>query len=202
MKHGRGHRSAVRIEAFPIRGGFTIARAQSTKPWWWWRPSATAPVRAEANACPMPAMARACPASSRRSRLIGPAHRAVSTAHRAPEHCCRLARRGTRSTARSGTSRRSSPAEARPRVPACRAAPRRGNRLHHLARLAGGDGGAAREAAHYPCSSSSFGGDGDEERLTAIRDAVPKARLIADANEACRPVGPGAPVRAAAKARA
>jgi len=44
----------------------------------------------------------------------------------------------------------------------------------------------AREAAHYPLLKLKLGGDGDEARLAAIRNAVPKARLIADANEAWR----------------
>jgi L-alanine-DL-glutamate epimerase-like enolase superfamily enzyme len=44
----------------------------------------------------------------------------------------------------------------------------------------------ARDAARYPLLKLKLGGDGDEARLAAIRDAVPKARLIADANEAWR----------------
>jgi L-alanine-DL-glutamate epimerase-like enolase superfamily enzyme len=44
----------------------------------------------------------------------------------------------------------------------------------------------ARDAAHYPLLKLKLGGDGDEERLAAVRQAVPKARLIADANEAWR----------------
>ena len=42
----------------------------------------------------------------------------------------------------------------------------------------------AREAASYPLLKLKLGGDGDEERLEAVRAARPKARLIADANEA------------------
>ena len=42
----------------------------------------------------------------------------------------------------------------------------------------------AREAARYPLLKLKLGGDGDEARLAAIRDAVPNVRLIADANEA------------------
>jgi L-Ala-D/L-Glu epimerase len=42
----------------------------------------------------------------------------------------------------------------------------------------------AREATHYPLLKLKLGGDGDEERLAAVREAMPKARLIADANEA------------------
>jgi L-alanine-DL-glutamate epimerase-like enolase superfamily enzyme len=45
---------------------------------------------------------------------------------------------------------------------------------------------AAQEGANYPLLKLKLGGDGDEDRLVAIREAVPKARLIADANEAWR----------------
>jgi L-Ala-D/L-Glu epimerase / N-acetyl-D-glutamate racemase len=44
----------------------------------------------------------------------------------------------------------------------------------------------ARDAAHYPLLKLKLGGDGDEERLAAVRKAVPNTRLIADANEAWR----------------
>jgi L-alanine-DL-glutamate epimerase-like enolase superfamily enzyme len=45
----------------------------------------------------------------------------------------------------------------------------------------------ARDAASYPLLKLKLGGDGDEERLAAVREeAVPNARLIADANEAWR----------------
>jgi len=44
--------------------------------------------------------------------------------------------------------------------------------------------GRAREAGRYPLLKLKLGGDGDEERLAAIRKAVPQARLIADVNEA------------------
>jgi L-alanine-DL-glutamate epimerase-like enolase superfamily enzyme len=44
----------------------------------------------------------------------------------------------------------------------------------------------ALAAAHYPLLKLKLGGDGDEERLVAVRQAVPNARLIADANEAWR----------------
>jgi L-alanine-DL-glutamate epimerase-like enolase superfamily enzyme len=45
----------------------------------------------------------------------------------------------------------------------------------------------AREASAYPLLKLKLGGDGDEERLLAVREAVPQARLIADANEAWQP---------------
>ena len=54
--------------------------------------------------------------------------------------------------------------------------------------LASSEDMAARAlaAAHYPLLKLKLGGDGDEERLAAVRQAVPDARLIADANEAWR----------------
>ena len=42
---------------------------------------------------------------------------------------------------------------------------------------------AARNAAHFPLLKLKLGRDGDEERLAKIREAVPHARLIVDANE-------------------
>ncbi len=45
----------------------------------------------------------------------------------------------------------------------------------------------AREAAAHPLLKLKLGGDGDRERLQAVREAVPAARLIADANEAWQP---------------
>jgi L-alanine-DL-glutamate epimerase-like enolase superfamily enzyme len=45
----------------------------------------------------------------------------------------------------------------------------------------------AREARHYPLLKLKLGGDGDRERLRAVREAVPRARLIVDANEAWQP---------------
>ena len=42
----------------------------------------------------------------------------------------------------------------------------------------------AREASAYPLLKLKLGGAGDKERLASIREAVPEARLIADANEA------------------
>jgi L-alanine-DL-glutamate epimerase-like enolase superfamily enzyme len=45
----------------------------------------------------------------------------------------------------------------------------------------------AREAAAYPLLKLKLGGEGDAERLAAVREAAPHARLIADANEAWQP---------------
>jgi L-alanine-DL-glutamate epimerase-like enolase superfamily enzyme len=46
---------------------------------------------------------------------------------------------------------------------------------------------ATAAASRYPLLKLKLGGEGDEARLAAVRQAVPKARLIADANEAWRP---------------
>lgn len=43
---------------------------------------------------------------------------------------------------------------------------------------------AARKAAHRPLLKVKLGGDGDMERISAVRDGAPKSRLILDANEA------------------
>jgi L-alanine-DL-glutamate epimerase-like enolase superfamily enzyme len=45
----------------------------------------------------------------------------------------------------------------------------------------------AREAGAYPLLKFKLGGDGDRERLEAVREAAPHARLIADANEGWQP---------------
>lgn len=45
----------------------------------------------------------------------------------------------------------------------------------------------AREFAHLPLLKLKLGGDGDLERVRAVRRAAPKARLMADANESWQP---------------
>lgn len=45
----------------------------------------------------------------------------------------------------------------------------------------------AREASAHPLLKLKLGGDGDADRMRAIRDAVPDTRLIVDANEAWAP---------------
>jgi L-alanine-DL-glutamate epimerase-like enolase superfamily enzyme len=45
----------------------------------------------------------------------------------------------------------------------------------------------AREAKDSPLLKLKLGGDGDQERLEAVREAAPQARLIVDANEAWQP---------------
>jgi L-Ala-D/L-Glu epimerase / N-acetyl-D-glutamate racemase len=45
----------------------------------------------------------------------------------------------------------------------------------------------ARQASTYPLLKLKLGGDGDTERLAAVREAAPRARLIVDANESWRP---------------
>jgi L-Ala-D/L-Glu epimerase len=46
---------------------------------------------------------------------------------------------------------------------------------------------SAADAAHYPLLKLKLGREGDVERLHAIREAVPNARLIVDANEGWSP---------------
>ncbi len=46
---------------------------------------------------------------------------------------------------------------------------------------------AAFRSSHYPLLKLKLGRDGDIERLNAIREAVPEARLIVDANEGWSP---------------
>ena len=46
---------------------------------------------------------------------------------------------------------------------------------------------AARGAAHRPLLKVKLGGVGDPERIAAVREGAPHARLIVDANEAWRP---------------
>ncbi len=58
----------------------------------------------------------------------------------------------------------------------------------------------AREARAYPLLKLKLGGQGDEERLRAVREAVPKTRLIADANEAWQPHEAESLLAAAARA--
>ncbi|MBX2805938.1 MAG: dipeptide epimerase [Hyphomicrobiales bacterium] len=43
---------------------------------------------------------------------------------------------------------------------------------------------SARKAAHYPLLKVKLGGDGDAERIAAVRRGAPDARLVVDANEA------------------
>ncbi len=60
----------------------------------------------------------------------------------------------------------------------------------------------AREAsAAHPLLKLKLGGDGDKERLAAVREAVPQARLIVDANEAWQPNDVESLLAAAASAR-
>jgi L-Ala-D/L-Glu epimerase / N-acetyl-D-glutamate racemase len=60
----------------------------------------------------------------------------------------------------------------------------------------------AREAsAVYPLLKLKLGGEGDRERLAAVRAAVPQARLIVDANEAWQPDDVESLLTAAAAAR-
>ena len=46
---------------------------------------------------------------------------------------------------------------------------------------------AAAKSAHRPLLKLKLGGEGDRERLAAVREAAPQSRLIVDANEGWRP---------------
>jgi L-alanine-DL-glutamate epimerase-like enolase superfamily enzyme len=46
---------------------------------------------------------------------------------------------------------------------------------------------ATAKAAHRPLLKIKLGGDGDGERISAVREAAPKSELIVDANEAWTP---------------
>jgi L-alanine-DL-glutamate epimerase-like enolase superfamily enzyme len=59
----------------------------------------------------------------------------------------------------------------------------------------------AREAFAFPLLKLKLGGDGDAERLAAVREARPDARLIADANEAWQAAETESLLVAAAAAR-
>jgi len=59
----------------------------------------------------------------------------------------------------------------------------------------------AREARHHPLLKLKLGGDGDEARLDAVREALPGTRLIADANEAWSEINLEQMLEAAARAR-
>ncbi len=58
---------------------------------------------------------------------------------------------------------------------------------------------AARKASDRPLLKLKAGGEGDLERVKAVREAVPKARLIVDANEAWQPDTVGRRLAALAK---
>ena len=60
---------------------------------------------------------------------------------------------------------------------------------------------AAQQAAAYPLLKLKLGGAGDAERLAGVREAVPHARLIADANEAWQAAETESLLAAAAAAR-
>ena len=46
---------------------------------------------------------------------------------------------------------------------------------------------ATAKAAHRPLLKIKLGGDGDGERIAAVRKAAPESELIVDANEAWTP---------------
>lgn len=59
---------------------------------------------------------------------------------------------------------------------------------------------AATKAADRPLLKVKLGGDGDVERIRAVRAAAPKARIVVDANESWRPTNLAANLAACAEA--
>jgi L-alanine-DL-glutamate epimerase-like enolase superfamily enzyme len=188
MEHGQVERRsvAVRTEAWPIRGGFTIARGSKTE---------AVVVVAEIAAGGATGRGECVPYARYGER--------VSSVMETIEGCIGPLTRGL---SRIGLQKLLPPGAARNALDcalwdleaklACKGAAENAGLapLHAVETaftlsLASPDdmAEAAREAAHYPLLKLKLGGDGDEERLRAVRAAVPQARLIADANEACRP---------------
>lgn len=60
---------------------------------------------------------------------------------------------------------------------------------------------AARDSAHRPLLKLKLGGDGDADRIRAVRAAAPSSRIIVDANEAWNEENCIANLRACAEAR-
>lgn len=58
----------------------------------------------------------------------------------------------------------------------------------------------AAEAAHRPLLKVKLGGEGDVERIRAVRAAAPKSRIVVDANESWRPSNLAANLAACADA--
>ena len=118
MKQGRDLK--VGVERWPIRGGFTISRGAKHEA------VVVVATISDGVASGQRRMRPLCPLwrerrgrGRARSRLARLPSRPASTAP-GFRPCCRLARRATRSTARCGISRRRSPDEARPSLPASR----------------------------------------------------------------------------------
>ena len=184
---GGGFDLEVAVERWPIRGGFTISRGSKHEAVVVVARSATAPIRAGANACLMRAMARASRAWLPPSRpALDAIASGLSRAELAP--CCLpgAARNALDCALWDLEAKRSGRSAAT--LAGIGAAPARAHRLHPLAGIAGGDGGeGARGERAHPLLKLKLGGDGDDERLAAVRAAVPQARLIVDANEAWQP---------------
>ena len=161
------------------------AAARKPKPRW---SSSSFPKRASAaaaNAYPMPAMARPSPALPRHRgprRRYWPAALSRRTPARAAcgrgAQCPRLRLHRSRSQAQR---------DGRPiNAWGCSAAPA-ADSLHNFAGDARPMAAAAAAASTRPLLKVKLGGDGDPERIAAVRRAARHAELIVDANEGWRP---------------
>ena len=185
MEHGQGHRKSVqvRVEAWPIRDGFTIARGSKSE---------AVVVVAEIEADGVTGRGECVPYARYGERVSG----VMETI----EGCIGPLTRGL---TRLGLQKLLPPGAARnaldcalwdleAKLSGRSAAELAGIPPPHPVQTAftlslaspEAMAAAARKAAPYPLLKLKLGGDGDAERLAAIREAVPNARLIADANEA------------------
>ena len=186
MRAGQ-RRIAVSVERWPIRGGFTISRGAKHE-----AVVVVATIRrrrasGRGECVPYARYGESVEGVGRRSRLARPPSREVSTAHGLQALLPPGAARNALDCALWDLEAKLA-ASAAESLPAC--APLHAVETAFTISLASPEEMAARarEAAHYPLLKLKLGGDGDEARLAAVRDAVPNARLIADANEAWRPV--------------
>ena len=183
MKQGRD--LSVSVERFPIRGGFTISRGAKHEA-----------VVVVATISDGASSGRGeCVPYPRYGESVDGVAKAIEAC--APAMAAGLDRAGLQALLPAGAARNALDcalwdleAKISGRSAAERAglAPLRAVETAFTISLASPEEMAARalEAARYPLLKLKLGGDGDESRLAAIRDAVPKARLIADANEAWR----------------
>ena len=200
-QHGRkrARASASASSAGRSRADLPSRAARSTRPSWWWRRSARRAIRAEASASLMRAMARASRAWCGRSRIALLPRQGLDRERLSallPPGAARNALDCALWDLEAKVSGRSAAALAGlPPLHAVQTALTisLGSPEEMAAR--------ARQAAHHPLLKLKLGGDGDEERLAAIREAVPDARLIADANEAWRPSALEASARCGSRGR-
>jgi L-alanine-DL-glutamate epimerase-like enolase superfamily enzyme len=183
---GRGPRLAVAVECWPISGGFTIARGAKHEAVVVVASIGDGPHRGRGECVPY-------------ARYGENVEATVAEI----EACAPMIANGL---SRTGLLQLLPPGAARNALDCALwdlEAKRSGRRAHELAGLATPKSvltaftlslgtpeamaAKAREASAYPLLKLKLGGEGDAERLAAVREVAPNARLIADANEAWRP---------------